>query len=266
MNKKLFALASVSALAGLVATAGGVGCTTTLVQPAANPTDAGTDATTKPPVKSDAGPKGTGGDEEEPEPTGPECYKAEAIDGTEFAYTKAGITPGACSSKELADFSAGIKAAGNKLTQALIDALSESCQKCVFTKAADDAWGVFIEGGDNSLNTAGCFERYGNVACATAYHQVEACAEKACSTCEDQQEYSDCVKAANKGPCSEEQAALQSACSSKAKEVTDNCLKRAKRDDGSAIVYAFEVPWLALCGGSAESDAGADADTDAGSP
>ena len=78
MVKKLFALASVSALAGLVSAVSAAGCSSETVQTQA-PTDAGgaTDA-----KKSDAKTTTPGDDEEDVEPES--CLDTTPIDATQF--------------------------------------------------------------------------------------------------------------------------------------------------------------------------------------
>jgi hypothetical protein len=275
MNKKLFALASVSALAGLVATAGGVGCTVTA--PATAPgTDASVDSGPSKLPKSDGGTKKDGGakdgeeegeeEEEGGETTVPACFKKDPIDGTKFAYTKAGVKPGACSNKELADWVSALKdlVDAKKLTDeafyGLASEVSATCAACVYTEEEATFAGVFPKKGNTIIiNRAGCFERYKNEACAEAVHQLSACSAIACQRCEITN-YVACEDAASKGPCAEEISALATACKD-SEEAVENCVNRTKREDGSAMVFKnIETTWIALCGGSAAPDAGADTD------
>jgi len=86
MVKKLFALASVTALAGMVSAVGAAGCSETVTE--VQPSDAGSDV--KPDTKKDSGPPDDGddGDEEEIPPsktTGKECSTTTdcEVEGTE---------------------------------------------------------------------------------------------------------------------------------------------------------------------------------------
>jgi hypothetical protein len=280
MNKKLFALTSVAALAGLVATTTGVGCTVPTASPLPGADAGSADSGLKTPSK-DGGKvvvKDEDGDEEDRTPA---CFKKDPFDGKKGTYTKAGVNPGACSTKELADWATALKDLldAKKLTEealvgrgladdeaflGLKDGLSATCAACVYTEDGATAWGVFPKNSNRFYNLAGCYERYSNKACGEASYQYSICVDTACKDCNSEDRQA-CASAAIgeptlgiEGPCTEEFAAFGSACKENSSIAVQNCILRTKREDGSAVVFrGIEGTWIALCGGTKPFDAGA---------
>jgi hypothetical protein len=278
MNKKLFALASVSALAGLVATAGGVGCTVT--GPATPPgTDASVDSGPSKLPKSDAGTKKDGGakddeeegDDEEPEtPQTPTCASKTAIDLSKIPYEDPLVLPGSCSEKDLtaiSDYVANLKQTDELDLKAWKDTVSEKCASCVFTSdtstdGGSALWGPILVDGNESLsfNRGSCVGiKSAKASCGEAYHKVFECQLVAClpesqggfGSCTTQKEFDDCRKtmyASPGGPCQAAAEALIKECGANYSKFEDECPVKD---------YVFESTIRAQCiGDGTDSDAG----------
>src|SRR4051812_43046842 len=108
MVKKLFALASVTALTGFVSAATASGCTTTETVTIPADGGGGADAKTKPPGSSGTSGKPIVVDDDggEGEGTTPTCLDKTPIDAAQIAYTKSvKAQKGACSPTEVGDLS-----------------------------------------------------------------------------------------------------------------------------------------------------------------
>src|SRR4051812_25814379 len=97
MVKKIFALASVSALAGMMSVAG---CSSKDEPGGAKPT-----ATPDSGTKETGGPKVTDEGDGGSDPGSNSCLVQDEIDATKFPYTKALKSPGACTTADLDELS-----------------------------------------------------------------------------------------------------------------------------------------------------------------
>ncbi len=256
MMNKLFALASVSALAGLVSAVGVTGCSETTV--ASSPTDAGANTDVK-----DAGSQPDPEDDDVIE----SCVSTESVDATQFPYKEAINAPGACTSDEAAKISAFFKAdpSGNVLVSDWSNEVSETCAACVFSAEDAEKWGPILVKDDRiaNVNQGGCIELLsGKPACGEAYQQVSSCVVVAClppalggtGTCQTQEELDDCVRdthAIVTGPCKEAYDKMDQECGSKLGEWQSSC-------KGSNY-YTFEGPIKVQCiigGTGTKADAG----------
>jgi len=259
MVKKLFALASVSALAGIVA-ATGAGCTTETVVPAedvdAGPKDAGRDRAVVDP-----------GDDDDDDEI-PSCAAKEPVTLTKIPYTTALQVPGACTTADLAKlvayFDANREAKDFTVAKWAAE-VSETCSQCVFTDEAAEKWGPLLVKDDelNSLNYGGCIEiQSDNEACGRAYQQFRQCPFQACvptqqggeSTCKTQDEFDACMDDLqglyNGGPCEASLVAAQKECGANVGAYEEAC----KPPTGAK--YIFE-PWItAHCISGESPDAG----------
>jgi len=213
MVKKLFALASVSALAGLVSAVSAAGCTTTETQTTPDQDSGLTDA--KKDSKS-VTPEGDGGDEE---PTDL-CYKEDQVDTSKPAegYKNPRIVPGACEptvTKVIEDlFDAN--PSGVKFTD-IKDALSDDpgCAECAFGKEADAEWAPLVEATSGQgfiQNGGGCVAAVsGNNDCGAAYFEWDLCLNFACTDCEGSDAQS-CASAVQSTACKDQTEQLGKAC------------------------------------------------------
>lgn len=241
MVKKLFALASMTALTGVVASVSSAGCSTTTTT---TEEDSGTstDASTTTDAKKDTGTV-------TPTDSGPgTCPTTDAIDATQYQYKAANKQPGACTSAmidALVAFVDGNKTA--KYADVKNSVTDATCKACLFT--VDPTWGPLVENAKGELiliNSGGCIEAAsGKLECGKAYHQFEQCLDEACVDCPegDDTALSACYKAAAKGACKAANSAITSDCADAISTCGDLSTK-----------YTFEAPAKALCVGI--SDAG----------
>ena len=188
MVKKLFALASVSALAGLVSAAGVSGCTTETVTQGGGG-DAGT-----PDAKKDAKPPVGNNEDEEPEDDLPACLKKDQVDPEGIAYTKVGATKGACTEQEQKDIKKFLDdaIAAQKLDFKQSEwaaSVGVSCASCVFTEVDAASWGIIIQKDDEffTYNRGACIEAVsGSEACGRGYQRLQACVLETCLNCSEQ--------------------------------------------------------------------------------
>ncbi len=256
MVRKIFALASASALTGLVATVAAAGCSETEKGPGAQPTaDAGADA--KPPR-----PPTTTPPEEEVEPTEPEtCMVKDAIDATKFPYTKAERSKGACSEKEAQAISDFFKETTDADKEVLVSewgkSVSPKCATCVFSDGTGATWTPIISKDDklDSVNRGGCIEiQSGKEACGRTYQQATQCRLDACLTnCKTQGEFTACLQDASAiftGPCQVSFDAMMKECGSNLGAYETACSGKA---------WTFEGPITVQCvtgGTKSEADGG----------
>ena len=215
MVKKLFALAGVSALTGLVMVAGAAGCTTTEASGAQ-------DVGARDGARRDTGPGARLGDDEEPPWfPGPRCpwtFDAEAI-----PYAKAGVEIGACTEEEAKDIKKFLDdaIAAQKLDFKQSEwaaTVGDSCAKCVFTEVDAGSWGIIIQEDDEffTYNRGACFEAVsGNEACGRAYQRFQACVLEVCTHCPPVDPYEDCQ--------AEQESSTTATCAPLLEQVRNNC-------------------------------------------
>ena len=250
MMKRIFDLASISALGGLTAAASAAGCSSD--ESTGAPTDAGID------VKrgKDAGPP-VG---EPTEPGEPEsCLSTDPIDATRFPYAKARESAGACTDDELASISAFFKEKTGANQDVVVSEWSkevgEKCAKCAFSMSDAAEWGPIIVKDDRleNVNRGGCIEVLsGNEACGRAYQQVTECRLEAClAKCKTQDEFTACLQDAQgifTGPCKEAYDLMDKECGNNLGTYEKAC---------RGTEWTFEGPIKIQCiTGGGESDAG----------
>jgi hypothetical protein len=247
--KRVFALASVTALTGLVSSIAASGCSSTTSVNGDD--DASADATTVDVRKaSEAG-------EEEAGPV--TCPSTEPLDATSDPWSPPGVSPGACTEKDITDLVAFVDA-NTTAAYALLKAQvkSASCAACLFVKDGP-TWGAFVEKADGSFkrhNFGGCVAvTSGKESCGKAYSQFEDCVGFACQ---------DCTSSAMRTAC--QTAAAAGACKAAGDAFLEQCGSTAPRDacDKLARTYIFEAAARALCVGLADGGADADAGDDGG--
>ncbi len=253
MMNRIFALASVSALGGLVTAAAGAGCSTT-EEKAAAPADAGVDVRrvkeAGPPTPEDAG--------EEEEPTS--CMTTNAIDATQFPYAKPVNTPGACTNDELKAISAFFKTKTSADEEVLVSEwskeVSAKCAKCTFGPSDAAQWAPILVKDDrlDNVNRGGCIELVSDKeGCGRTYQQATECRLNAClQECKTQDEFSACLQDTNAiftGPC-------KGAFDALSKECGNNLGAYEKACQGTA--WTFEGPIKAQCIGTGAKPDGGD--------
>ena len=247
MTKKIFALASVTALTGAVVASAAAGCSSTQPLPA---DDGGTSGTTdaRPDViKTDTGTSGG----EEAGSSG--CPTQEVIDATTFPWKPPTLAPGSCTEGELAAFVAFVEKTDDP--QKWKDGTwttNDACRNCVFAKEGA-TWAPLIlnaSGQLAELNVGGCIAiASGKEACGKAYQQWRACYLEACTDCPDgdSNAFSKCVTAANKKACKKAFDDVVPSCGD-----VDTAANAETACDGEK--YVFEGGFRAQCIGLGDGD------------
>jgi hypothetical protein len=246
MTKKLFALASVTALTGVVAAGTAAGCSSTTVVD--NPETGTPDTGVKETGKTDTG--SSSGDPD----TGPgTCPTTEVIDATTFPWKPPTLAPGSCTEAELDAFVAFVEKTDDP--QKWKDGTwttNPACRDCVFAKETT-TWAPLIlnaSGQLAELNVGGCIAiASGKEACGKAYQQWRTCYLEACTDCPDgdSNAFSKCVTAANKKACKKAFDDVVPSCGD-----VDTAANAETACDGEK--YVFEGPIRAQCIGLGDGD------------
>lgn len=208
VTKKLFALASVSAIAGLMTTVAASGCSSTTTDggsSSGNTTDGGgaRDASpdrTKPSV---------GDQEDEPATDCPKSSPLTAADlDKEIGFKPAKQSPGVCSVEDITKLEANFKDTGIKTYFDLGKGLSDGCFACAFSKDTDTNWQPIVGTAENDgqtgfVNFGACFGFVEDEACGKALQYEQFCYNIACNECTTTStERQKCVeKAGSSGMC-----------------------------------------------------------------
>ncbi len=201
MIKKVFVLASVTALTGAVAAASG--CSSSEPPGSSSGTSGTPEAGPDVKIGKDAAP------EADPlvDPCTLGCPSCDTIDATTFPWKPPSKKPGSCTSAELDAFVAFVDKTNDP--QKWKDGnwtANAACRDCVFAKETTE-WAPLIlnnSGQLAALNVGGCIAiASGKEACGKAYQQWRSCYLEACKDCADgdQNAFSKCVTAANKKSC-----------------------------------------------------------------
>ena len=249
VTKKLFALASVSAIAGLMTVVTSSGCTTTKEEVVPGSSSGSTDG-----GKDSGGSKSDRPAIEDPEeePTD-ECPQnvplTEADLEKEIGWKEAKKTPGACSPTDLTQLEKNFEDTGIKSYFDLGKQLSDECFACVFAKDTDANWGPIVGTAENNgetgfVNFGACFGAVEDPACGKALQYEQFCYNIACNECATTStERQKCTeKAGSSGMCTEFGDTTATAC--------PNIQTSAKQCN--SIIDAAKT----LCGSGTASDAG----------
>jgi hypothetical protein len=251
MVNKWFALATVSAVTGLVLMTSASGCTTTEVVVQAAP-DSATDA---------RGP--TFGDNEEPATTIACLQKVPDLSQDPYPYESPLVKAGACKADVLPFIENYLKTAPATATiadfktalQGYDTSAGKTCAACIFSPpTADSKWAPFVEEPDGDIiNTGGCIEiASGNSGCGKAYFFADLCLQDACGQCTSDADNTACGTAATAatGDCATYFATLKTACGANLQQYLTTCSQN--------FTYTIEGPIQAQCIGGGISDAATD--------
>ena len=248
MVKKFFALASVTALTGLIASVAIAGCssTTEVAGPAA---DTGT-APVPDAKAGDAKKPPTPGDDEEP-PASTECKGLTPVDATKLPWKAPTKLAGACTEKELADLVTYVDVNDTaKYAMWKASVANPACSACIFGKETDATWKPLLENAKGELvglNVGGCIAIASNdEKCGQSYQNWFDCRFEACGDCPqgDSAALQKCLTAASKGGCKDAFDAVSTVCGDQ--KITD----AETACDG--VKFVFEGPIKAQCIGLAE--------------
>jgi hypothetical protein len=238
-KKKLFALASVTALTGLMAAVAASGCSSTTIA-ASDPgtvAEAGKPDAKKPDADvpaDDAAPGACGG--------------TLAVDPTALAWKSPAKAIGACSGAELNALVTYVEANSSaKYADWKASVKNSACSKCIFGLESAATWAPLLEDAKGQLvelNVGGCIAiASANDKCGKAYQNWFDCGFEACTDCPsgDSAALSKCRTASNKagGGCKSYFDAVSTVCGDQAVNDAETACTGAK--------YVFEGPIKAQC-------------------
>ena len=245
MVKKIFAVASVSALAGFVSVSASTGCTNT-DPPASDPTEAGLKD-----VKPDKPPIG----DEEPPP--PDSCKKEGVTFTPPTQNdpQPAKNLAACSQTvidALADACAKEPGGAGCKTAREVAGNQKDCADCLFGTEADAAWKMInLRPGqtpDARYNQAGCITLAGGVPdCGKKYFTVVACFDRYCTDCFGAEETA-CQKDVAQGSGECKSYLIDQTCGNSLDAVETKCFAGENTD--AAIKKLFTNMAKVFCGSS----------------
>lgn len=241
MVKKLFALASVTALTGLMVSVAAAGCSSTTTQEG---------ETTETGPTTDAGKKETGttptGDEEEA-PVSTVCKGVTEVDATQLPWKAPFKDVGSCTAAELKTLVDYVEANDTaKYADWKKSVTNAACNGCIFGKEADATWKPLLENANGELvglNVGGCIAiASNNEKCGQAYQNWFDCGFEACADCpaDDSDAFGKCRNTASgaKGGCKKALENVVTVCGQAIDVAEPAC-------DGTKFV--FEGPIKAQC-------------------
>lgn len=248
MVKKAFALASITALTGMVIAIAAAGCTS---NDDVTPVE---DGGSKPDVREPPPPE----DDDDDDGGDGKCYDEKPLDVSGVKYQPPRIQPGACTENVLGviDDLVATKqdATFDELKAAIVAKESTACAECVFGEDGD-TWAPIVQkdGKVIAVNGGGCVDLVSEkVDCGKAYYQWDLCLNTKCSKCTGS-EASSCFKEAQSTACEAASAALVAACGGNEVEVNKHlsaCFKSGE--------VTVKGPIREQCIKGAEKDASTD--------
>jgi hypothetical protein len=252
MLKKVFGIAGVGALLGVVVCLEATGCGGPLILPDEGGTAAPTPTTTG---RVPPSPPPPGWDEPPQPPDDPFCPSTTPITAKDIDAQMRWLPPAAiqnvCTQQNIDDLKALFKSTGGGVGVKFADikvSLGATCSACVFSPIAGPTWQVFVEEQSGAVDnrTGSCFAQLGDPECGKKRFQFETCLDIACSEADCGFDSTGrCQQKAQKGACRELTEAYAKACP------TESDLLETCGNIFSAIA--------ASCSGGA--DAGIDAST-----
>ena len=249
MVKKLFGLASVTVLTGLVMAVSAGGCSSTqiytypeeaglppktvVVDPPPTPTSTSTTPTPVPTVdpKPDAGkkPAPDAGDTDSGPGPGGVCPTTTPITAAEIDAQLNWKAPAAftnvCTQQNIDDLKLLFKnapAGGGVKFADIKTSLGATCAACAFSPIAGATWQVFVEDAVGAVDnrTGSCFAQRSGAACGKARFRWETCLDTACSPVDcGAGSIQVCIAKAQKGACSALTTDYAAACPNEAADL-----------------------------------------------
>jgi hypothetical protein len=223
MFKKVFALASFTALTGVIALGTAAGCSSSTTSSSSGgdtdgstvKKDASSDRSTTP-VDEDAGPS--------------TCPSTDPVAASDLPWAPPTATnPNQCTEAMLTEFQQFLKdnpTTTNDQFEAHIKTASQACHDCIFTDASKPTWGPIPTSGGKlvTINIGACFAlASGNNNCGQAIQNEFDCEFVACADCADDTSFQACQKKAQTGACKPYVQAIQSGCQGVPTTVDDVC-------------------------------------------
>ena len=261
MVKKVFALASVTALAGLIVSTAAAGCssTTTVTD------DSGTGTDAKSAVDASRPDTATPAEDSGPAT----CPTTDPIDTSMEPFTAPNApVAGACTPADFAALESTIKGNSSATTADLEAAVSATCKACAFGPSTATTWtpivtGVVISGtAQDIVNVGACVAvASGKADCGKAYAAWSDCLETACQDCADSASVQTACgqKAQGTGAaCDAQTQALSTSCGADVNNYLSTCQALPDSYCGTSCAggYLFEPEVAALCGKAPSTDDG----------
>jgi hypothetical protein len=238
----LFALASFTALSGLVFTIGAAGCSSS-DSGTTSDTDGGKDSGKPKPVPEAA-------PEEEAGPS--TCPTEDPIDTSGYPWKSPFVSAGQCTETDLSSFVSylGANDSAPYTDWKTKSGITPTCAACVFGPDGD-TWHPLVEDSSGQLaelNVGGCIAiASGDDACGKAYQAFFDCRLEACSQCDDSG-FANCNP--YKGACKAANDAVLSVCGAdKVAAAEDACT-------GDKYVFEGPIRFQCITGGDAGPDGG----------
>lgn len=244
-KKKLFALASFTAVAGAFVAASSAGCSSSSTTTTTT-TDGGKDgkAPPPPPANTDDG----GGMDSGPT-TCPDTTPITSADiDSQIGWKPPAAINTSCTDADIAKLNSAFNNTANKTYDDVIKDITASigagnCLNCIVTDKTAANWGVLVKDTMGALpNFGACYAGFpgSNAACGKANEYLEICVLTACQGCADQNSFDACTQ--SKGiakACADPIKTLQTACASVTGiDQTDSAINKACGDivDGASTL------------------------------
>lgn len=227
MVKKLFALASISALTGLVSAAGVAGCSSdTTTTPGDDKSKDGGST----PRREAGGPVGDDDDDDDDDDV-KACYSDDPIDTSKVEYKPPRIALNACKEdsaavmKTISDFvSSNEEATFKDLRDELEAKHDKACADCIFAPEGDTWAPIVFDGEKGFINQGGCVEIVsGKESCGHAYTKWSLCIDTACKDCSDQAEAKECSQEVQLTACKDAADELFAECGNNVQAFLNAC-------------------------------------------
>jgi hypothetical protein len=245
-KKKLFALASFTAVAGVFVAASSAGCSSSSTSTTTT-TDAGKDSgkSVPPGVTDDGG----GDDGSTPPTTCPDTTPITSADiDSQIGWKPPVAIQSVCTDVQIGKLDAAFNNTANKTYDDVIKDVTASigagaCLSCIVTDKTAANWGVLVSDPMGALpNFGACYAGFpgSNAACGKANEYLEICVLTACQGCADQNSFDAC--SSSKGitkACADPIMALQTSCGSVTGiDQTDSAINKACGDivDGASTL------------------------------
>lgn len=240
MVKKVFALATVTALSGSIGTIAVAGCSSSR---ASDTSESGVDGSGAKPRNDAADGVDAGASSG--------CPSIDPIDATQLPWKAPAKMVGSCADKDLADLVDYVaKNSGAQYGDWKKSVASAACSSCIFGKETEATWKPLLEDAKGQLvglNVGGCIAiASGSDTCGQSYQNWFDCRFQACADCPngDTAALQKCLSAASRGACKTAFNAVTTVC-------TDAVIGDAEtKCQGSKFV--FEGPIRAQCIGLQE--------------
>jgi hypothetical protein len=261
-KKKLFALASFTAITGIMVATTAAGCSSS--SSTTTTPDAGKDVKTSPPPVTPPPTDDGGGDSG----SGNGCPPTTPVDAASLPWEDpAAPTLAACAEKDITAMVGAVKAGSVKtdddLKAVLTGGAAGACSKCIFTDASKAPWGPLPEVNDPkagpqavTVNVGGCYALgLNNKTCGKALQNLQdckfnVCFDTACPANPTSTQLQNCFTAAEKGACKAIAASIQTACTGVTQQQLDATATDCEPDtrpDGTKTEYTFEGPVRVQC-------------------